>query len=173
MIWFRLHKLERKLAKRELSEHNAFRYLMTYLIVLVTLLAVPEITPYSGWNWDISHYIITLLLTIGATYTAFRINEKGDNRDFLKRFISLAFVTGIWVVIGVLLLRLAYKIILFVIPLDLFTAINNIITTDLFQWLSSLLGIIIFYFLLLKSFKNVQKAVGKRRIEVGYKTQAE
>ena len=136
---------------------------MTYLIIFVTLAALPEITPYSGWNWDISHYIISLLLTIGATYTAFRINERGDNRDFLKRFVSLAFVTGIWVLLGVLLLRLAYKILLFVIPLDLFNTISNVITNDLFQWLSSIAGIIIFYLLLLKSFKNIQKAVANRR----------
>ncbi len=166
MIWFRLHKLERKLAKRELSEHNAFRYLITYLIVFVTLAAIPEITPYPSWNWDISHYIISLLITIGATYTAFRINEKGDNRDFLKRFISLAFVIGIWIILGVLLIRLAYKILLFVIPLDLFNTISNIVSNDLFQWLSSIAGIIIFYLLLLKSFKNVQGVVENRREEI-------
>jgi hypothetical protein len=171
MIWFRLKKLERKLAKRELSEHNAFRYLMTYLLVFVTLMALPEVSSYSGWNWDISHYIITLLLTIGATYTSFRINEKGDNRDFLKRFISLAFVIGVWVLIGVLLLRLIYKIILFVVPLDVYNTISNIITTDLFQWLSSLAGIIIFYWLLLRSFKNVQKFAEHRRKEIRTESQ--
>lgn len=163
MIWFGLNKLESKLAKRELSEHNAFRYVMTYLIAFVTLMALPEITPYSGWNWDISHYIITLFLTIGATYTCFRINEKGDNRDFLKRFISLAFVIGVWVLIGVLLVRLIYKVILFVIPLDLFNTISNVIPTDLSQWLSSLVGILIFYWLLLRSFNNVQRFAEHRR----------
>lgn len=170
MIWFRLNKLERKLAKRELSEHHAFRYLVFYLVFFVTLASLPEITPYPGWNWDISHYVINLLVTLTATYMAFRINEKGDNRDFLKRYISLAFVIGIWVLIGVLLLRLAYKIILFVIPLDLYNAISDIITADLFQWISSVAGIIIFYLLLLRSFKHIQKAVGKRREEVRTKT---
>lgn len=166
MIWLRLRKLERKLAKRELSEHTTFQYLITYLVVLITLAALPEITPYSSWNWDISHFIITLVITIAATFTAFRSNKKGDNRDFLKRFLSLSFVIGIWVVMGVLILRLAYKITLFVIPLDLFNVISNVITADLFQWLSNITGIIIFYLLLLRSFKNIQEIVDIRREEI-------
>lgn len=173
MIWFRLNKLERKLAKRELSEHHAFRYLIFYLIIFITVGIVPELTPYPGWNWDISHYVINLFVTLAATYTAFRINEKGDNRDFIKRYISLAFVIGLWVLIGVLLIRLAYKIILFVIPMDIYNAINNIISADLFQWISSIAGIIIFYLFLLRSFKNIQQAVGQRRQEIKNQTPVE
>ncbi len=166
MIWFRLNRLEKKLAKRELSEHHAYRYLLFYLVLFITVATLPEITPYSAWSWDISRYLIKLIITLGATYMAFRINEKGDNRDFLKRYISLAFVIGIWVLLGVLLVRLLYKIILFVIPLDIYNAINDVVSADLFQLLSSIAGIIIFYMLLLRSFKNIQRIAGQRKEEI-------
>ncbi|MCM4159804.1 hypothetical protein FHG64_15760 [Antarcticibacterium flavum] len=170
MIWLRLNRLEKKLAKRELSEHHAYRYLLFYLVLFITVATLPEITPYSTWSWDISRYILKLFITLGATYMVFRTNEKGDNRDFLKRYISLAFVIGIWVLLGVLLVRLLYKIILFVIPLDMFNLINNLISADLFQWLSSMAGIIIFYLLLLRSFKRIQKIAGQRRDEIKSKS---
>ncbi len=163
MIWFNLNRLERRLAKRELSEHHAFRYLVFYLVIFISVAALPEIAPYPGWNWDISRYVFTLLISLSATYTAFRTNEKGDNRDFLKRYISIAFVTGIWVLTGVMIIRLAYKLIMFVIPLGLYNAIASVISPDLFQWISFIAGIAIFYILLLGSFKNIQKAIVHRK----------
>ncbi|QED37590.1 hypothetical protein FK178_07555 [Antarcticibacterium arcticum] len=166
MIWFSLKKLEKRLAKRELSEHHAFRYLVFYLVIFISVGALPEIAPYPGWNWDISRYVITLVIALSATYTAFRINEKGDNRDFLKRYISIAFVTGIWVFMGVLLLRLIYKIIMFVIPLDLYKAINPVIGTNLFLWISFVAGVLVFYMLLLRSFKHIQKLIMHRKNEL-------
>lgn len=166
MIWFNLKKLEKRLAKRELSEHHAFRYLVFYLVIFISVAALPEFAPYPSLNWDISRYIITLVIALISTYTAFRINEKGDNRDFLKRYISIAIVTGIWVFTGVLLLRLAYKIIMFIIPLDLYKAIDPVIGTDLFLWISFVMGVLIFYMLLLRSFKQIQKLIKQRTNEL-------
>lgn len=166
MIWFNLRKLEKRLAKRELSEHHAFRYLLFYLVIFISVAALPEIAPYPDWNWDISRYIITLVITLICTYTAFRINEKGDNRDFLKRYISLAFVTGIWVFMGVMILRLVYKIIMFVIPIDLYKTLNPLIGTNLFLWISFVAGVLVFNILMLKSFKHIQSLIMLRTNEL-------
>lgn len=118
MIWFNLQKLERLLIQNKITEAISYQYLLV-LLVLLTLSANVPVKVFSNTGWEISYIILDLLITIVGTYLVFKVNSNGDNRDFLKRYFSLSFVNALRLIIFYLVLRLIFKIIMFIIPLDL------------------------------------------------------
>ncbi|NUQ81897.1 MAG: hypothetical protein HUU10_09830 [Bacteroidetes bacterium] len=90
MILFNLKALESRLKNREMTQPEYFRYLMANWLVLGTLsfLVVDD-------QWD-NPGVAGMLLIIPAVgvLLGYRSNRKGDNADFLNRFIKLHFVIG-------------------------------------------------------------------------------
>ena len=155
MNWFNLKELEDKLQKKEVSEKTGFQYLLTWSIFVSIAFYVPDDSSYSGEWWDFSDFILDLAISIGGIILAYRINKNGENSEFLKRFLSLSFVHSIRLVLFVSLLALIFKIVMFVIPIELYLAINGFIENDLSHLISSLCISLIFYFFLIRSFKRL------------------
>jgi len=154
MIWFNLKKLERLLIQNKITEAISYQYLLVFL-VLITLSANAPETDFSHYGWEISYIILELLITIVGTYLVFKVNSDGDNRDFLKRYFSLSFVNGLRLVLFAVLIRLVFKIIMFVIPLDLWYTINDFFGEDSGEFFFDIILSIVFYMLLMASFKRV------------------
>lgn len=166
MIWFKLKKLETKLAHSEVSEDTALQYLLSFLVLFAIIFTLPNSDRYSGYSWEISEFILDLLITVVGARTVFSINQKGDNREFLKRFLSLSFVNGARLLIVLMPLWLVYKIIMYVIPQNLFLFLNDLFSGDTAGLLFSLALSLIFYLLLIRSFKRVNGDVKERENEV-------
>jgi len=165
MIWFNLKKLERLLIQNKITEAISYQYLLVFL-VLITLSANAPETDFSHYGWEISYIILELLITIVGTYLVFKVNSDGDNRDFLKRYFSLSFVNGLRLVIFYLVLRLIFKIIMFVIPLDLWHSINDFFGEDVGEFFFDIIFSLIFYWLLMSSFKRVNSGRIEEKVAV-------
>src|SRR5690606_41385369 len=88
MIWFDQNKLEQRLLKGELSDHHAFIYLLAQLALICVLLQLPFEESSLWYVW----LLISLVVTVAGVSWSFRINQKGGDRDYLRRFIALSFV---------------------------------------------------------------------------------
>lgn len=155
MISLNIRKLERKLEKRELSARADFQYLLTYLVFFTVLFFIPKDSTFPFDYWNFTEFILVLIIIILGTKQLYEINEKGGNFQFLKRFFSLSFVIGLWVLILFSLIVLAYKIIMFIIPIELFTSINGLMETDLAQFIIVPVLVILFFYFMKKSFSRI------------------
>ena len=161
MIWLNLKKLERLLIQNKITESISYQYLLVFLVLLTLTSTVSETDDFSHYGWEISYIILELLITIVGTYLVFQVNEKGDNRDFLKRYLSLSFVNGLWLALIAVLVRLIFKIIMFVIPLDLWNSINDFFGEDSGDFFFDIMLSLVFYLLLMASFKRVNSGKGE------------
>lgn len=155
MIWLNLKALEINLANYRVTSKNTLGYLLTILIIFTLLFYMPQDSTYPFTAWDLGEMLLVLLITIVSVRRIFSINQKGDNRDFLVRFLSLAFVIGLWVLIAVLLIWLAYKVIMFIIPLDYYVAIDRLMTHEATEFLVFPISILVFYYLMQRSFTRI------------------
>ncbi len=101
MIVFNPVKLALSLARGELTEKQKFRYLFTYIcvslvvsLVLALGFALPSAPKGSGvtsaQSYSIIAEVIGLIMFMIGIVIAYQVNEKGDNKDFVLRYISLS-----------------------------------------------------------------------------------
>ena len=166
MIWLNLKKLERLLILNKINESISYQYLLVFL-VLFTLTSNYSETNFSHYGWEVSYVILELLITIVGTYLVFKVNSEGDNRDFLKRYLSLSFVNGLRLVLFAVFIRLIFKVIMFVIPLYLWNTINDFFGEDSGEFFFDVILSLVFYVLLMASFKRVN--AGKNEEKIGLK----
>lgn len=155
MIWFKLKKLERKLSAGEVSEKTGMKYLLTWIIFFAVLFYLPGSSgPYSNEWWELSSFVLNLGIFIIAIDRIFRINRRNGKEDFLKKFISLTFVTGLRLLLVYSFLWLLYKIFMYNISDDLFLFISGLWIEDVADLIHSLILTMIFSLLLIRSFKR-------------------
>lgn len=155
MIWFKLKKLEKKLAAGEVSEKTGVMYLLTWILFFAVLFYLPKSSgPFSNEWWELGSFILNLGILIWAIGSLFRINHKNGNGDFLKKFLSLAFVTGLRLLLTYSFLWLTYKIFMYNIPDDLFLFISSLWLEDVADLIHSLTLTMIFSIMLIRSFKR-------------------
>lgn len=155
MIWLNLKTLEIKLANHLLTAQTAFNYLLTFLIIFIMLFYLPRDSSYPFDWWDLTELLLVLLLSIIGLKNIFSTNQKGANPEFFKRFLSLSFVTGLRLIIAVMIIWLAYKVIMFIIPLDFFVHINRAINHPVIQMILTPVMVVIFFYLLTMSFRRI------------------
>lgn|SRR5690606_26903754 len=108
MIWFNIKKLERKLASGNSSDKMAYQYFLAFLIVTVALAFFPKSAAGSS-AISIAVLLVNLVVIIWGISKTMEININGGDRDYLKRFLSLSFVTGSRVVVYVIVISVILK----------------------------------------------------------------
>ena len=150
MIWFDIKKLEQRLTSGALTNQEAFCYLLANLILY-------SITPYlsnhdhSSW-WLSAEAGLAVCITIIGTKQVFDINTSGDDKDFLQRFLSVSFVITIRLLVFVCILSIPLAIIQ-LIAQDLLEV--DILASKEFDIAITVGAEIIFYFMLIASFKRI------------------
>ena len=156
MTWYNIKKLERRLCNDQLLEKEASHYLLALLIIMSICIFFPEpVTSYSAFSWHFVEFGLFLGILIFAVRSSYKINSEGQNREFSKRFISLTVVHGFRILIWVAVLGLLYKIIMFIIPLQIFLFINDLLLpnwTDLIVFTGIFF---LFALLMIRSFKRI------------------
>jgi hypothetical protein len=153
MIWFDIDELELKLKNGDLSDKDGFNYLLANLVLF-------SIVPYLDSGDYTIRWLIALEIVIGVAMTVigtkmtFDINSAGDSKDYLKRFLSLSFVTGIRLVVFVCIAAIPVGIVIYLLG-DVIGATKNI--TDLFDTAVTVVAGLVYYFFLIKSFKRVSQ----------------
>lgn len=157
MIWFKIKELEDKLGKNEIPDKASYHYILAFTILYSLVLNGENVDYYTNKWWRILNFVIGLSISIYGIRKSYYINEGGDNKDFLKRLFSLAFVHG-------------FRILMFVLPVFLiFNIINEItiatIDVSLISFIPENPGSIlldtllsgVFYLLIIRSFKKINE----------------
>lgn len=155
MIFLSIKKLEKQLAEGQLTEKDGLHYLISWAILLSLIVLFPKESSYSNLWFDFADLLFSLLITIFGIKYIFRIHAKNWKDQFLKNFISLAFVHFWRLVIVLAIIMLLGKIILYFIPLDYFLWIDGLLKEDFTNLLFSITLELIYYFLLTNSFKRI------------------
>ena len=151
MIFYNIRELESKLIAKTISEKEIFNYFLFY-VILATILTFPTGSEYNNpWiHWiDVT---LDLLVTVIGIKLTWDTNSNGDNADYFKRFISLAFVNAIRIAIKIIaVLILLYLLIDLFLPETFLTGLRQ----DLFEMTIGVIFHVVFYFRLNQSFTNV------------------
>lgn len=95
MYFWKIDKLKEDLKKSSLSESESFKYMLATTI----LYGVAMIPNLQNNIWDVYNAIIIGILTVGSVIYAYKCNGGEKGKNFLQRYISLAWVLGIrWLV---------------------------------------------------------------------------
>jgi hypothetical protein len=98
--------------------------------------------------------VVVIAVTVIGTKKTLDVNSAGDNRDYFKRFLSLSFVTGIRLLVLVLVVSITIGIIIYLVDKNLDSNEN---TKDLFEVALTAVSGIVYYFMLISSFKRVSQ----------------
>jgi hypothetical protein len=146
MIWIKIKALEEQISKDELTEKDGFNYLLINLLYGVAVILVPTI---NGFNYvTITQFIINSLILIVFIKKLYRINASIDDRDFLKRFISISWVVRVRLIFYYLILNIIY---FQFFSMSTFTFKNGIALI----FISFIINFL-FYFFLIKSFTRLK-----------------
>lgn len=153
MIFYNIKELEKRLIAKTITEKEIFNYFLVYFII-ATILTFPTVSEYNNpWiHWiDVTLDLIVTVVGIKVTWDT---NANGDNTDYFKRFISLAFVNTIRIIIKII----AVGILLFLL-IDLFLPDNFLtgLRQDIFEMTIGIIFQIVFYYRLNQSFTNVSR----------------
>ena len=153
MIWFNIKELESRLINGEVTDKVAFTYLLTHLI-LITLASYIQGDEDPFWM-VLVHLMISLGSTIWGLKKTYEINQRGGNREYLKRFLSLSFVSGVRMVVfvflflfGINLLTLLFQALGMQTPL-------SALAKNVLELAGFVLMVGVYYYILLKSFRRI------------------
>ena len=155
MIWFDIKKLEEKLIKNEISERTGYHYLLAFLIIMTLVIGGKEPADFTGESLRSLDVIIGIIFTIWGTGKVFKINNEGGNQDFLKKYFSLCFVHTLRIAVAVFFVVFIYNLMIEFIFTDHSEVMKGFIKNDISNFVSNLLFQIVFYFLLIRSFKKI------------------
>lgn len=154
MTWTDIKQLEKSLTDDTLSEKEVFYYLLTSSLITAVI-------PYLSDNHPDNKILAFIELLFGIVFTivllrvTFNINNLGDNRDYLKRFICLSLVSFIR------LFRFALgPIILMTVILKVIESMDIIKYDDIrqvFLFSVTIFMSIAYYVMLRNSFKRVNQ----------------
>jgi hypothetical protein len=153
MIWFDIGELELRLKNGDLSDKDSFYYLLANLVLYA-------IAPYIDSNDDTTKWLIALeiviaiAMTVIGTKMTFDTNSAGDNKDYLKRFLSLSFVTGIRLLVFVCIAAIPVGTVIFFLGESIGASKNM---ANLFDIAFTVVAGLVYYFLLIKSFRRVSQ----------------
>lgn len=105
MYFFNVNALARDLKNDKVTESEKAKYLFGTLLI-ETLAIFPSSRDFSLIKIFAS--IFGLLILVISFYLCFKANKKGDNKDFVSRFISLSFpllllLVGVIILLGIVL----------------------------------------------------------------------
>lgn len=112
MIW-NPRKLSDALRADAISEAATLRYLLLFgalyeVIYLMDLIPETEIDPVS--STDVASTIFHIVVWIVGTILCFKTNARGDNRDFLRRYICLYSILSVWSFLPLAIFIVFYQI---------------------------------------------------------------
>jgi|JI9StandDraft_2_1071091.scaffolds.fasta_scaffold88200_2 hypothetical protein len=152
MTWFDIKKLEKNLKTDAVSEKETFRYLFVLMLIstISSYVNNPE-TPSQLTSWiELTLDVVLTVLTLKTTYD---INTKGDNRDYVKRFMALTIVIVIRLIVFAVPVALVGLTIIKILESTKLVTVSSL--DNLFD-LAMTFGLgIAYYFMLTQSFKRI------------------
>jgi uncharacterized membrane protein len=150
MIWINIKELESKISRNELTEKDSFNYLLATLILSIVSILLPTI---NGLNYEsLIHVLLSVIITVLCLCRIYRLNEKADNKDFLKRLISINWVVRVRLTIYYLIFTFIY--------IQFFSLSDS---RGLALVIFSFLLNVLFYYFSIQSFKRLRTLIERNR----------
>jgi len=111
MYFWKIDKLESDLIKGAMSNADKFQYLLASTILIALGFEVSSFISESATITRVTESIIVVVATIVGTIWCYNRNGKGDNAEFIDRFICLSFPVGIRLIVYFSTAYTAYMII--------------------------------------------------------------
>lgn len=153
MIWINIKKLENKISKNELTDKDSYKYLLATLILSIISILVPTI---NGWNYaSLIHVFLSVIITVFGLQRLYKLNEKADNKDFLKRLISITWVVRV---------RLTIYYLVFTFIYIQFFSLSDDKTRGLAIIIFSFILKVLFYYFSINSFKRLRILIERNSV---------
>jgi len=146
MIWFRIKRLEEKLRNDEVSDKEGLIYLIGNTLLATSALYISK-HPYANELLKFADLTFAILITIAGIWISFNINEKGDGKDYFKRYQALTFVIGLRLLVLMTIVAIVSVIALY--------PSSDIYKNDGYHLLLMVVTPCIFYYNLYKSFQKL------------------
>lgn len=152
-------KLEKKLITDDFSDKTGYVYLVGLLLMVTFLMKFPGM--HSGdQTFGLMLNLVICGLGVGRTL---EINKKTGNEDYLKKFMSLSFITGIRLSAGLLVFTLVLKALKYFSELIIPGFIEGPILGGMPKIFIGTAASVIFFIMLIHSFKRVNAEEDLRR----------
>ena len=146
MTFYNIKKLESNLKLGNVSEKEGLYYLVANTVIYS--LSCYTVSNKRDYNLQFfMELLVVVAITILGINKSYNINLKGDNLDFFKRFQAVLFVCGIRLIVFALAITM--------VGLLLFPNIGNVISTDKADAILVILPNVIFFYMLIMSFKRI------------------
>jgi len=150
MIWPIVKKLEKKLLRDDFSDKTGYLYLVSLLLMVTFLLKFPLL--HTG-NQSFG-LVFNLLICVWGVGRSLVINRERGDEDYLKKFMSLSFITGIKLSAGLLFIILLLKGIKYFVGLISPGLIDGPILGGLPKMFIGAAASVVFFTMLINSFKR-------------------
>ena len=153
-LW-NINKLIAELREDSLSQKKKFYYFLTFFILFIWIGLVFQYIPVEVNFMLVLDNVIYLVLSFCGLVICFKTNQKGDNINFIERFICLSIPISIRLTVIICIIYIPYFLIGYIIDFEAFDRF-----TDKTNWVSILFTILFvsyFYGKLQKSIKSVSQ----------------
>ena len=158
MIWFKIKELEKLLIDRKLTDLVAFKYLMAHLLLYALLDNFPAQGEEDPW-WSLYAQLFIALAAISwGIGRTFEINRAGDDKDYFKRLISLSLVASLRTIVAFIILAVFVSTAQILLTGMGYQPDN--VWDEIIELIFQLLLIIVYYRILLSSFRRINTFSG-------------
>ncbi len=144
-------KLEKKMVNDDFSDKMGYFYLVTFLLMITFLMKFPIM--HSGDQTF--GVVLNLMICCWGVGRTLEINKTTGNEDYLKRFMSLSFISGIKLCAGLLVFIIILKAIKSFAETISPSFIEGPILSGMPKLFIGAAASVIFFLMLIRSFKRV------------------
>jgi len=146
MFCFKLKALEKQISSNQFSDKDGFNYFFATTIYGFIYTAYTSMSGGNQFLWV--SLVATIIITTICLPIAYRINSEIDDKDFLNRFIAIAWVIRIRILILTIFFMFIYS--------NIFDLRNSSFLQNVVLSSFTLLINILYYYLTIKSFKRLR-----------------
>jgi hypothetical protein len=157
MYLWKTNKLVKELSEKSITQAEKYKYLLAFMIITAFIIELSSYVPENPSIIPITGSILVFLTTVVGTIYCYRVNQQGDNLDFVDRYISLYIPIFINVTVYFMSMFSLYILIGFIFFSDAFDRF-----TDSTNWIDVVFIVgfeCLFYWILSSSIKKVSNSI--------------
>ena len=156
MIWYNIKELEKQLVAGKVSELLTYKYLLSHLLLFALINNYPGAGGDAGSLW--AHWVRLIIVLVAISWgigKTFEINQKGDNRDYFKRLISLSLVSSLRTIVVFFAYAAIISTAILLAKRLGFNSVKDSIFSEVGRIITFLFILLVYYYTLISSFKRI------------------
>jgi len=95
MYFWKIDSLAQDLKNGSLPQSERFKYLLATLIIYAVVIELSVLFDEPTTIWHIVQSTFIVAITIAGTIYCYFVNRRGDNQEFIDRFVCLGWVVSV------------------------------------------------------------------------------